>query len=225
MVQELVPGGDEELYSLGSYLRADGEALGLFSRPQAEAGAAGDRHVPGRRGGLGAGGRRRRPAAAARARLPRDLAGRVQARPARRALQADGGQPAPLAVARPRGGLRRRPARDRLPRPDRTSRRAGLDERLAEALGDHAACRGERPAVPRPPYVDAVFAKDDLRPGLVHAARRRCGACSRDSRAVERRARWVLDSIGAREVGFGDDVPYRRRGVGAGRAAASVLRR
>jgi peptidoglycan/xylan/chitin deacetylase (PgdA/CDA1 family) len=26
---------------------------------------------------------------------------------------------------------------------------------------------------------------------------------------VERRARWVLDSIGGREVGFGDDVPYR----------------
>lgn len=26
---------------------------------------------------------------------------------------------------------------------------------------------------------------------------------------VERRARWVLDSIGATEVGFGDDVPYR----------------
>jgi hypothetical protein len=26
--------------------------------------------------------------------------------------------------------------------------------------------------------------------------------------AVERRARWVLDSIGAHEVGFGDDVPY-----------------
>ena len=30
---------------------------------------------------------------------------------------------------------------------------------------------GERPAVLRPPYVDAVFAKDDLRPGLVHMAR------------------------------------------------------
>jgi peptidoglycan/xylan/chitin deacetylase (PgdA/CDA1 family) len=26
--------------------------------------------------------------------------------------------------------------------------------------------------------------------------------------AVERRARWVLDSIGVRDVGFGDDVPY-----------------
>jgi predicted ATP-grasp superfamily ATP-dependent carboligase len=31
MVQEVIPGGDEELYSLGSYLAADGEALGLFS--------------------------------------------------------------------------------------------------------------------------------------------------------------------------------------------------
>ena len=26
--------------------------------------------------------------------------------------------------------------------------------------------------------------------------------------AVERRARWVLDSVGAKDVGFGDDVPY-----------------
>jgi predicted ATP-grasp superfamily ATP-dependent carboligase len=31
MVQELIPGGDEELYTLGSYLNPDGEALGLFS--------------------------------------------------------------------------------------------------------------------------------------------------------------------------------------------------
>jgi hypothetical protein len=26
--------------------------------------------------------------------------------------------------------------------------------------------------------------------------------------AVERRARWVLDALGAREIGFGDDFPY-----------------
>src|SRR5205823_685487 len=26
---------------------------------------------------------------------------------------------------------------------------------------------------------------------------------------IERRARWVLDSIGATDLGFGDDVPYR----------------
>ncbi|MEP6909343.1 MAG: hypothetical protein ABI896_02790 [Actinomycetota bacterium] len=31
MVQELVPGGDDELYTLGSYLREDGKPLGLFS--------------------------------------------------------------------------------------------------------------------------------------------------------------------------------------------------
>jgi predicted ATP-grasp superfamily ATP-dependent carboligase len=31
MVQELVPGGAEEMYTLGSYLDRDGQALGLFS--------------------------------------------------------------------------------------------------------------------------------------------------------------------------------------------------
>jgi predicted ATP-grasp superfamily ATP-dependent carboligase len=31
MVQELIPGGDEELYTLGSYVNRDGDALGLFS--------------------------------------------------------------------------------------------------------------------------------------------------------------------------------------------------
>ena len=31
MVQEFIPGGDDELYSLGSYLNRDGEPLGLFS--------------------------------------------------------------------------------------------------------------------------------------------------------------------------------------------------
>jgi D-aspartate ligase len=31
MVQEVIPGGDDELYTLGSYLVADGEPLGLFS--------------------------------------------------------------------------------------------------------------------------------------------------------------------------------------------------
>ena len=30
---------------------------------------------------------------------------------------------------------------------------------------------GERPALQRPPYVDAVFARDDLKPALVQAAR------------------------------------------------------
>ena len=31
MVQELIPGGDDELYTVGSYIAADGTVLGLFS--------------------------------------------------------------------------------------------------------------------------------------------------------------------------------------------------
>ena len=31
MVQESIPGGDEELYTVGSYIAADGAVLGLFS--------------------------------------------------------------------------------------------------------------------------------------------------------------------------------------------------
>ncbi len=31
IIQELIPGGDDELYTLGSYVTRDGEALGLFS--------------------------------------------------------------------------------------------------------------------------------------------------------------------------------------------------
>ncbi|MGH2995767.1 MAG: hypothetical protein ACRDON_03370, partial [Gaiellaceae bacterium] len=27
--------------------------------------------------------------------------------------------------------------------------------------------------------------------------------------SVERRARWVLEALGARDIGFGDDLPYR----------------
>ena len=85
MVQELIPGGDDELYTLGSATSsADGEALGVFSRPQAAPDAARRGHVPRRRGGLGRRGGRPGADAAARARLPRALAGRVQARPARR---------------------------------------------------------------------------------------------------------------------------------------------
>ena len=39
---------------------------------------------------------------------------------------------------------------------------------------------------------------------------------------VERRARWVLDSIGAGELGFGDDLPYRAEAWEAmGRSASA----
>ena len=40
LVQELIPGGDDELYTLGSYLDRDGEALGGLLGPEAPADAA-----------------------------------------------------------------------------------------------------------------------------------------------------------------------------------------
>ncbi len=141
LVQEVIPGGDEELYSLGSYLAADGEALGLFSGPEAAPDSARRGHLPRRRGGLGRGGRAAGADAAAGARLPRALAGRVQARPAGRQLQADGDQPAFVAVARARLGVRGRPPADRVRGSHRRAARARLDEREAPALGDHAPAR------------------------------------------------------------------------------------
>ena len=100
MVQELVPGGDDELYSLGSYLNPDGEALGLFSGRKLK-------QVP--------------PLIAYR-----DLTGQAV-------------EPVSMNGARRRWSI--------------------------------AVMPGERPELPRLPFVDAVFARDDLRPGLVHAAR------------------------------------------------------
>ena len=64
-----------------------------LQRPQAPPVASRHRHVPRRRGRLGAGGGRRRAAPAPRLRLPRRVAGGVQARSARRPLQAHGGEP------------------------------------------------------------------------------------------------------------------------------------
>ena len=55
-----IPGGDDALYTLGSYLDASREAARRVQRPQAPADAAARGHVPRRRGALGAGGRRTR---------------------------------------------------------------------------------------------------------------------------------------------------------------------
>ncbi len=67
---------------------------------------------------------------------------------------------------------------------------------------------GEAPALQRPPYVDAVLAADDVRPALVQGARVLRGGAPLIPEHVERRARWVLDTIGARDVAIGDGLPY-----------------
>ena len=159
MVQELVPGGDEELYSLGSYLREDGSPLGLFSGRKLK-------QVP---PGIGtcrmgeavwvqevvdSGLRLMRGSATASRRSS------SSATP-RRALQADGAQPAALAWH----GLASACGVD-LP----VIAYRDLTGETVEPVSMNGSGRvwtisfmpGERPALTRPPYVDAVFARDDL---------------------------------------------------------------
>ena len=170
MVQELVPGGDDELYSLGSYLREDGEPLGLFSGRKLkqvpplvgtcrvgeavwveEVVDAGLRFLR----GLGYHG----ISQVEFKRDPRDGRYKLMEINPRlwqwHGLAAACGVDLPLIAYRDLTGESVTPASMN-----------GAGRRWAISL-----MPGERPAVPRPPYVDAVFAKDDLRPGLVHMAR------------------------------------------------------
>ena len=170
MVQELVPGGDEELYSLGSYLREDGEPLGLFSGRKLK-------QVPPLVGTcrvgeavwvqevVDAGLRFLRElgyhgiSQVEFKRDPRDGRYKLMEINPRlwqwHGLAAACGVDLPLIAYRDLTGESVAPASMN-----------GAGRRWAISL-----MPGERPAVPRPPYVDAVFAKDDLRPGLVHMAR------------------------------------------------------
>jgi predicted ATP-grasp superfamily ATP-dependent carboligase len=170
LVQELVPGGDEELYTLGSYLSADGEPLGLFCgrklrqtppvvgtcrvgealwveevvdhglRLLRELGHIGLSQVEFKRD-------------------PRDGAYRLMEVNPRlwqwHGLAAACGVDFPRIAYEDLVGERPQPVSMN-----------GARRRWAITL-----LPGERPAPQRPPYVDAVFALDDPKPALVQAAR------------------------------------------------------
>jgi D-aspartate ligase len=170
LVQELVPGGDEELYTLGSYLTADGEPLGLFCgrklrqtppgvgtcrvgeavwveevveqglRLLRELGHTGISQVEFKRD-------------------PRDGSYRLMEVNPR--LWQWHGLAAACGVDLPRIAYEDLTGK----RPDPVSMN-GRRRRWAITL-----LPGERPAPQRPPYVDAVFARDDLKPALVQAGR------------------------------------------------------
>ena len=172
MVQELVPGGAEEMYTLGSYL---------------------DRRRRRRSGSSPAASSARRAASWAVARvgeavwvdevveqglaLLRALAFHGISQVEMMRDPRDGryklhrGQPAALAVARPRRGVRRRPAVDRVPRPGRRPAAAGAHARRAASAGRSPSWPARRTRSQRPPYVDAVFARDDPKPALVQLGR------------------------------------------------------
>ena len=170
LVQEVIPGGDGELYTLGSYLRADGEPLGLFSGRKL-------RQTPPGVGTCRVGeavwveevvesGLKLLRALGFHGlsqvefkRDPRDGVFRLMEVNPRlfqwHGLAAACGVDLPLLAYRDLTGERVEPVSPN-----------GSRKRWAITLQ-----AGESPAPQRPPYVDAVFALDDPKPALVQVAR------------------------------------------------------
>jgi predicted ATP-grasp superfamily ATP-dependent carboligase len=170
MVQELVPGGDEELYSLGSYLRADGEPLGLFCGRKLL-------QVP---PGIGT----CRTGEAVWVQEVADQGLRFL-----RELGFHGISQVEFKRDPRDGRFKLMEINPRLWQWHGLASACGVDLPViayrdligekVEPVSMNGSGRiwtislmpGERPSFPRPPFVDAVFAPDDLKPGLVHAAR------------------------------------------------------
>ncbi len=169
-IQEWIPGGDDALYTLGSYLDEDGEALGLFSGRKllqtppgvgtarvAEAVWVDEVVDQGRAllRGLGFHG----ISQVEFKRDPRD--GRFKLIEVNPRLWEWHGLAAACGVDLPRIAYL-----DLVGRPPAPARMRGEGTRWAITLA-----RRSRPAPQRPPYVDAMWARDDPKPALVHLAR------------------------------------------------------
>jgi predicted ATP-grasp superfamily ATP-dependent carboligase len=170
MVQELIPGGDDALYTLGSYLDGSGRPLGVFSGRKL-------RQTPRLVGTCRVGeavwvqevvdaGLRLLAAFGFRGlsqvefkRDPRD--GRYKLMEINPRLFQWHGLAAACGVDLPRLAYH-----DLLGLPCPPASMNGGGRRWAITF-----LAGEGPALQRPPYVDAVFAHDDLRPAAVYAAR------------------------------------------------------
>jgi predicted ATP-grasp superfamily ATP-dependent carboligase len=170
MVQELVPGGAEAMYTLGSYVSADGEALGLFS----------GRKVRQTRGFTGV-------ARVAEALWVDEVV--EQGLALLRALSFHGLSQVEM-IRDPRDGRYKLiEVNPRLWQWHGLAEACGVDlpwiayrdligDRLPPVLKHESGKRwaitvmaGASHAAQRRPYVDAVFARDDPKPALVHFAR------------------------------------------------------
>jgi D-aspartate ligase len=170
LVQELIPGGDDELYTLGSYLDRDGEPLGLFCGRKL-------RQTPPGVGTCRVGEavwvdevvdqglkflRALGPVGLSQVefkRDPRDGSYRLMEINPR--LWQWHGLAAACGVDFPRIAYE-----DLVGEKPDVARMNGQHKRWVITL-----LAGERPVLQRPPYVDAVFARDDLKPAFVQAAR------------------------------------------------------
>jgi D-aspartate ligase len=170
IVQELVPGGDDTLYTVGSYLTRDGRALGVFCGRKL----------------------RQTPRGIGTCRVGEAVWLEDVVDDALRLLRAFGyfglSQVEFKRDARD-GRFKLMEINPRLWQWHGLATACGVDlpriayadlvgESLPAAEMDGFGKRwaitllpGERPALQRPPYVDAVFARDDPKPGVVHLAR------------------------------------------------------
>ena len=171
LVQELIPGDDDALFTLGSYLDRDGEPLGLFCGRKL-------RQTP--RGGIGT-------CRVGEALWDEEVVDRGLT--LLRALEFTGLSQVELKRDARDGTLRLMEVNPRLWQWHGLASACGVDlPRIAyeDLIGERAPSvsmngrqkrwaitflSGERPAPQRPPYVDAVFARDDLKPAFVQAAR------------------------------------------------------
>ena len=213
MVQELIPGGDDELYTLGSYLDRDGEAArGLL----AAASSARRRRSSARAASARPSGSRRSSSRASRSCAAFGFHGLSQVEfkrdPRDGALQAHGGQPAALPVARPRGRVRRRPPAGRLLRPARArrpppARSNGSGKRWAITL-----MRGSKR---RRSHARRTSTRSSRSTTRGRPRRRWPGSCG-GAPLIPRRAaaRWVLDTLGA-ATSARRRLPYRRGAPGS----------
>ena len=170
LVQEAIPGGDGTLFTLGSYLAADGEPLGVFSGRKL----------------------RQTPPGAGTCRVGEAVWDGEVVEQGLRLLKALGhtGLSQVEFKRDPRDGvLKLMEVNPRLWQWHGLSAACGVDvTRIAydDLVGERPApasmngrrrrwaitlLAGERPAPQRPPYVDAVFARDDLKPALVQLRR------------------------------------------------------
>jgi D-aspartate ligase len=170
VVQEWIPGGDETLYTLGSYVAADGTPLGLFTGRKL----------------------RQTPRAVGTARVAEalwddDVA--EQGLAVLRRLRLWGISQVEFKRDPRDGTLKLIEVNPRLWEWHGLAVASGVDLPLLayrDAMGENVApvqmrrerlrwaitlARGTRPAPQRPPYVDAMWARDDPRPALVHLAR------------------------------------------------------
>ena len=170
MVQEVIPGGDDELYTLGSYLSQHGEAVGLFCGRKL-------RQTP-----PGVGTCRVGEAVWVEEVVEQGLK-------LLRALEFHGLSQVEFKRDVRDGAYKLMEVNPRLFQWHGLAAACGVDlpliayrdltgERVEPVSANGTRKRwaitlqaGESPAVQRPPYVDAVFARDDLKPALVQVAR------------------------------------------------------